>query len=374
MKVNIKGVVAVAFVCLVILGLWWLNTPHTYADCILKYTKPNVSAQNIVYACELKFGSKAISQDEADNESTLPRWLIVSSRPLTPIPSLLVSYAGVLAYFWLVRRRSVTPVAAISCALVAYFLAEILSYIANVHEMHLLAGIGAAAGLVAGFFAGTSFLRRIDNRFLISAGSRDYGDDKDRDLVSAVVSATAAEHRDPVTRPEAIDESSPTQKKPIVETIFLFGAGGILSVKGRMGRKVFLVWVVLLSMAGIFSGFPAAILVPSLHLPAGAGEQLLAISPLPFLWAITATYVKRLHDMNGSGLLVLAAAIPIVGILALTFVCALSAGDKDANRFGPSPSSKIQGLNAYAAMTIAIIGFMTACSFAVSAFANRLMP
>jgi len=71
-----------------------------------------------------------------------------------------------------------------------------------------------------------------------------------------------------------------------------------------------------------------------------AAPDLLVVLAFPVLLveylAIWAVAVRRLHDTNRSGSMLLIALIPFLGLLIL-LVWLATAGDPGANRYGPNP-------------------------------------
>ena len=56
-----------------------------------------------------------------------------------------------------------------------------------------------------------------------------------------------------------------------------------------------------------------------------------------FFWALAATCAKRLHDTGRSAWWLLAAAIPVLGVLWLFFVLGFRRGTPGGNRYGHDP-------------------------------------
>lgn len=160
-----RKIATLVAVILGVTGIWWLSTPHTYADCVLHYSKPNVDHWAIQNACGLKFDSP----HEQDATSGVPRWLIVSSRPLTPIPSLLIAYGGFLTLLRFTKGRRLRATDPIG-ALFAYGVTEALAYGLSIDDMHVLATIGLVAGTLIGLiWWGFSDIRQTKALFQMGA-------------------------------------------------------------------------------------------------------------------------------------------------------------------------------------------------------------
>lgn len=95
--------------------------------------------------------------------------------------------------------------------------------------------------------------------------------------------------------------------------------------EGRAGRKEFW-WAFLFNFVVTFI----------LGLFGKAGTILTAIWSLAILLPYLGVSVRRLHDINKSGWLVLLSLIPIVGIIIL-IIWWCREGDKTDNQYGPVP-------------------------------------
>ncbi len=116
-------------------------------------------------------------------------------------------------------------------------------------------------------------------------------------------------------------------------------AGGIdgtspFSPSGRFGRLSFLAWVVLVSVAGNFATaiFGAVGSIPS-EIGGAALVAILAIG-LGSLVLYVIFAIRRCHDFNGSGWLVLLGLIPLVNLVFFLYLV-LKSGDAGANRYAP---------------------------------------
>jgi uncharacterized membrane protein YhaH (DUF805 family) len=108
---------------------------------------------------------------------------------------------------------------------------------------------------------------------------------------------------------------------------------------GRSTRREF--WCFLLFQ--FLFVFVVAIVLPQLMLSRNGGPAriLWIVLPISVAWLglvipTIAVTVRRLHDQNQSGWLVLLGLIPYVGILVLLILASLR-GTAGTNRFGPNP-------------------------------------
>ncbi|MDP9195786.1 MAG: DUF805 domain-containing protein [Pseudomonadota bacterium] len=128
------------------------------------------------------------------------------------------------------------------------------------------------------------------------------------------------------------------------------------SFKGRIGRKQFWLYGVLLFML-----FYMAALIPLMAVqyalgaePPGAyvGYALFAVVYVIMVWASLAVYVKRVHDRNRSGWFLLIQLIPIVGAIWLIVEAGFLKGTEGPNRFGPDPLAGTPGMPSAPARTV----------------------
>jgi uncharacterized membrane protein YhaH (DUF805 family) len=120
----------------------------------------------------------------------------------------------------------------------------------------------------------------------------------------------------------------------------------LFSFEGRIRRSQW--WVVHLIMAAIvfvimmvLIGVATAVRVGSNDAStAGVIILIIMLVSLPtlglWLWIHLATSVKRLHDQDMSGWMVLIGFVPYVGVLFVFVVMGCIDGTKGMNRFGPS--------------------------------------
>ena len=105
---------------------------------------------------------------------------------------------------------------------------------------------------------------------------------------------------------------------------------GWFSFKGRIPRKVFWLHYALPIWA---VGVLAAIIDPILH----AHGVLRGLVTIAFFVPNLAASVKRLHDRDHSGWLLLVMLIPIVGFIWIFVVTGFLRGTRGPNRFGGDP-------------------------------------
>ncbi len=115
----------------------------------------------------------------------------------------------------------------------------------------------------------------------------------------------------------------------------------MLSMKGRITRAqfwgglvllVFVVPVTISAAAMYFQGNMEAFERHQMKVFIYAGTVLFGT-----VYAYTALTVKRLHDMNKSGLYALFLLVPGIGFLALLGLCGLMPGSSGANDYGLAP-------------------------------------
>ena len=132
---------------------------------------------------------------------------------------------------------------------------------------------------------------------------------------------------------------SPNPYQPPGADVSTSETGGIdrtspFSPSGRFGRLSFLAWFVIVSVIGNFANglFGAVGSIPSdVGGAALAGIVVISFGSL-VLFAIFS--IRRCHDFNGSGWLVLLALIPLVNLLFFLYL-ALKRGDEGANSYAP---------------------------------------
>jgi FAD/FMN-containing dehydrogenase/uncharacterized membrane protein YhaH (DUF805 family) len=99
---------------------------------------------------------------------------------------------------------------------------------------------------------------------------------------------------------------------------------------GRINRGTY--WIV---SVFIWSSFYVLFNILNMVVSYGATWVLYPI----LFWTLTATAIKRLHDSNKTGWLLLLVAIPLIGPLILFFLLGFKSGNKEFNRFGAAPGS-----------------------------------
>lgn len=114
---------------------------------------------------------------------------------------------------------------------------------------------------------------------------------------------------------------------------------------GRSSRKEFWMFFLLNFIVGmvlwtfIILGAGASALADSSGtssaLFGGVGFLLLMVYGLAILIPTLAVYVRRFHDQDKSGWMILLLLVPFGGIIVLVFMCL--EGTNGANRYGPDP-------------------------------------
>jgi uncharacterized membrane protein YhaH (DUF805 family) len=102
-------------------------------------------------------------------------------------------------------------------------------------------------------------------------------------------------------------------------------------VKGRASRREFWMFVLAVIIVGVIFAILAAI--PILGMLAGIASFLFYIATI--IPSITVG-VRRLHDTNKTGWLMLLLLIPLVGWIIVLVWCAMK-GNSGRNQYGPSP-------------------------------------
>lgn len=113
--------------------------------------------------------------------------------------------------------------------------------------------------------------------------------------------------------------------------------------KGRSRRReywMFTLFLTLVTMAAVL----LALLTGSMNAddprPGSFGMILLGLASIAIIVPSIAVQVRRYHDQDRTGWLVLLAFIPYIGgIIALVFMCL--PGTRGPNRFGPDPKENI---------------------------------
>lgn len=112
-----------------------------------------------------------------------------------------------------------------------------------------------------------------------------------------------------------------------------------LSFRGRFSRKQFwLYWL------GAMLGLALAMVLMGVLAPLGqtasfAGSLVVGVAVILASWVSLATQVKRWHDQNRSGWMVLVTFIPFVGFLISLVCLGFLRGTSGDNRFGPPPGT-----------------------------------
>lgn len=152
-------------------------------------------------------------------------------------------------------------------------------------------------------------------------------DDTPFDLRNAQTLAGGATYDDVAYSPWTTPASSDGQAYRQVE-----GERKHLSLEGRMGRINFAAWTIII---GLIAGFTATAFMSAFAAVLGSTLTTLIVT-LGYLAATLVIGVRRLHDINWSGWLVLLSAVPYVGLI-LSLILLFKSGTPGGNRFGPQP-------------------------------------
>ena len=119
----------------------------------------------------------------------------------------------------------------------------------------------------------------------------------------------------------------------------------LFSFQGRVRRSTW--WLtrigVGVSMLVIFfiAGFVAAIVTPTLTARQSPIVLLTYLTFIPAVWIDLAVTVKRWHDRDKSGWMVLISFIPLIGMIWTFVECGCLDGTPGPNRFGESPKTPV---------------------------------
>lgn len=111
-------------------------------------------------------------------------------------------------------------------------------------------------------------------------------------------------------------------------------ANSIFSFEGRIKRSSF--WMVIVPLFLISFGLQIGIAVSTDRGGSDGVAVLFLIYFIPAIWVALATYVKRWHDLNMSGWMVLTMFIPFVNLLILLYL-GIAPGTAGANKYGDEP-------------------------------------
>jgi uncharacterized membrane protein YhaH (DUF805 family) len=119
--------------------------------------------------------------------------------------------------------------------------------------------------------------------------------------------------------------------------------------EGRIGRREFALTQIGVLVASYVATFLLIVIggagYPSVAKVLGAWSDLVRLAALVLavnaLWMSVAAAVKRCHDRNLDGWMLLFAMPPVIGQLWLFLSLVLSAGDPAGNRFGPAPAGPV---------------------------------
>lgn len=113
-----------------------------------------------------------------------------------------------------------------------------------------------------------------------------------------------------------------------------FTLKSLFSFEGRIGRSTF--WAVIVPLFLISIGLQVGAAVSTDRGGSGGIVVLTLIYFIPAIWVALATYVKRWHDLNMSGWMVLTLFIPFINFLILLYL-GLAPGKTETNKYGEVP-------------------------------------
>jgi len=114
----------------------------------------------------------------------------------------------------------------------------------------------------------------------------------------------------------------------------------LFSFDGRVNRRQF--WIIIASLVLLSGGVSLAIVsIPGSERGAKIARAVIyCLCLFPLCWVSIATSVKRWHDMNLSGMMMLLWMIPFVGGLIVIAWLGFGEGVKGRNKYGRDPSEK----------------------------------
>ncbi len=121
-------------------------------------------------------------------------------------------------------------------------------------------------------------------------------------------------------------ESDSRENKDTLKSLFSF--------EGRIRRSTF--WTVIVPLFLVSFGLQVGAAVSSNRGGSGGIVLLMLIYFIPAIWLALATYVKRWHDLNMSGWMVLTLFIPFINFLILLYL-GLAPGKTETNKYGEVP-------------------------------------
>lgn len=108
----------------------------------------------------------------------------------------------------------------------------------------------------------------------------------------------------------------------------------LFSFEGRINRGTF--WTVIIPLFLISFALQVGTAVSAGKGGSGGIALLTLVYFIPAIWVALATYVKRWHDLNMSGWMVLTLLIPFANLLILLYL-GLAPGTAGANKYGEAP-------------------------------------
>lgn len=145
----------------------------------------------------------------------------------------------------------------------------------------------------------------------------------------------------PYTSPQTTDLTGARDEAPVVPRVF--------SYSGRLGRMRLVAYTFYMSLITVPLGWAAMALM-------FAGSWLLgtlvyiAVLGVSLVFGLS-LYVRRLHDLNQSGIWVLLLVLPLVNLCLLIYLLFFRGVD-GANQYGPEPAANSTGVKAGFVLTL----------------------
>ncbi len=105
----------------------------------------------------------------------------------------------------------------------------------------------------------------------------------------------------------------------------------LFSLEGRIKRGAF--WAIIITLFLISAGLQLAVALSADRSAPGGLAIVALIFFIPSIWVAFATYVKRWHDLNKSGWMVLTLFIPFLNFLVILYL-GLAPGTVGSNKYG----------------------------------------
>lgn len=147
-----------------------------------------------------------------------------------------------------------------------------------------------------------------------------------------------------------------------------------LSIHGRFNRMSYIAWfgllhVIVTAAVLLFSVFFGILNLNTFHLSqhamnsiSGFGEIAYFILSCFYFYGIAVIMIRRFHDRNKSGWLMILCFIPVIQLFAMLYLL-FARGDQQANRFGyPRSAAFIEKLVAWLMIIFFVVGLFASAS------------